>query len=153
MGAPQRLTAGHDPPDIQQRFSVERNLGCDPDQRCSHWKKSHVNASALFRNEKSSLRDSAHSRTLDPKQRREFLELAADIAHTDGAVMRGTMRIPLSDEVPCADREPITAVGISDFENWAGYRLPLGHQQLNAPVACLNNGQQRNWSAFYRHFD
>jgi hypothetical protein len=50
------------------------------------------------------------------------------MSDTDGTVMGRPLLIPLVDKIPGADREPVTAVGITDLQNGAGDGFGLGHE-------------------------
>jgi hypothetical protein len=56
---------------------------------------------------------------LDAEKSGEFREFVGDMADADGAMMGGTVRIPIIHESPCADGEAVTAIGISNLKDQA----------------------------------
>jgi hypothetical protein len=60
----------------------------------------------------------------------QFLDLRCDVANTHGAMVRRTLGIPEFHKLLCANRKAVTAVGISNLQDRARYRLPLRNYQL-----------------------
>jgi hypothetical protein len=69
----------------------------------------------------------ANAHRLNFQQKPKFFNLSGNVAHPDGAMKRRTMSIPLIDEPPRADAEPVAAVGVSDLQNWTGHGRPAGY--------------------------
>ena len=55
-------------------------------------------------------------REVQTEQLGKLLQLRADMTNANGAVMGWRVRVPVVDEFPRANREPIAAVGISYFQ-------------------------------------
>src|SRR5437867_2287590 len=96
---------------------------------------------------------SADPSIFDLKQGGQLFQLMGDVSDTDSTMVGGAVNIPFLNKATSADREPITAVGIPDFKNRPGDRLPLGHEQFQAPSCCLYDRQKRYRSVPNGHFD
>src|SRR5207302_3789332 len=90
---------------------------------------------------------------VDPEQRSELAQCAADVSDPRGAMMCRAFAVPFLDERARADREPVAAVRVADFENGPRHGLALRHQQLQRSTRGLDDGKQRYRSVLHRHLN
>ena len=77
----------------------------------------------LFHCSRNANRDFYRSADLDAgdvEELGQLFEVCAAVAYADGAVVGWGLRVPLFNEVSRADGEAVAAVGVADFEDWAG---------------------------------
>jgi hypothetical protein len=68
-------------------------------------------------------------------------------------MMRGALVIPIVHELSGAAGEPVSAVGIPDFEYRAGFGFPFGNYELESFRAIFDHGEQSDLPEFHRHLD
>src|SRR5579862_6322939 len=90
--------------------------------------------------------------TLHAKQSSQFLQLARDVADSDGTMVRRSMNIPLIEEAPRAKRESVAAIRVADLENRAGDGFSFSREEFEFAIRHLDDGKQGHRSMFNRHF-
>src|ERR1035441_6330524 len=75
------------------------------------------------------------------------------MAYADGTVVCGALPGPGTAEAANPEREPVTAVGVANFENFAGYALALGYDELEARLAVFDHREQSDGAVFDAHLD
>src|SRR5664279_4294539 len=76
-----------------------------------------------------------------------------DVTDANGAMVRRTVSVPFIDEPPGTDAETIAAVGIADFQNRSGHRLPFGHKEFEPSIDGLHDREQRDRTVLYGHLN
>ena len=61
-----------------------------------------------------------------PQQLAELVNLVRDVPHTDRAMMRRAVRVPIIHKSPRTGAEAITAVRVANLQDRAGHRFALG---------------------------
>src|ERR1039457_4666437 len=93
---------------------------------------------------------SANSHGLNAQQCAELFDLACDMAHSDRAVVRSPLGVPIVDEPPRPDAEPVPAVRVADLQDRAGNRIRLRGQQFQLSAA-FHHREQRHRTELHRH--
>lgn len=73
------------------------------------------------------------------------------VPHTDGAVMSGSLGVPVIHEASCTDGEFVTAVGVANLENRTGNGFSFGDEEFDAVVGSLYHTQEGDEAVFDRH--
>src|ERR1017187_2726945 len=89
---------------------------------------------------------STHPNAFHSQQRAQFFQLARNVTPSHGTMVGRSLHVPLVEESPCANREAVSAVGVSDFENWARHGLALSYKQLELAVHRLDHRKHGHWS-------
>jgi hypothetical protein len=79
------------------------------------------------RRSSSGIPTSTHSNALHAQQSAQLAQLARNVTHSHGTMVRWSTHIPIVEEVPCANGETVSAVGVADLENWPGHGLSFSH--------------------------
>lgn len=58
------------------------------------------------------------------------------------AVMGRAVDVPIIDKSACADGEIVAAIGVPDFQDWAGDRFTFGYEQLESALHRLNDRKE-----------
>jgi hypothetical protein len=61
------------------------------------------------------------------------------MAYADGTVVCGALLVPGIDETARTNWEAIAAVGVANLEDFAGYALALGYDELEARLAVFDH--------------
>src|ERR1017187_1194201 len=93
---------------------------------------------------------SANSHGLNTQQCAELFDLACDMAHSDRAVVRRPLGVPIVDEPPRPDAEPVPAVRVADLQDRSGNRIRLRGQQFQLSAA-FHHREQRHRTVLHRH--
>ena len=74
-----------------------------------------------FGNAVAHLVTSTNSCHLHTQQAAKFFNLRRDVPDAHRAMVRRAVRVPVVHKLPRADAEAVSAVGVADFQNRAGY--------------------------------
>lgn len=84
---------------------------------------------------------STDTHAVEPKQARQLVDLAGDVACADGAMMGGAMGIPLFHEASRTEWKSIATVGVANLENCSGNALSFGDQQHEPVLLIFDDGE------------